>query len=87
MLTGYIDVPHDRLNAVREALPDHIKLTRAEKGCVSFEVSEESSRAGRFLVSEVFENQDAFDAHQKRTLNSDWYKITQGIPRNYSISK
>ena len=66
MLNGHMDVPSSRLTVVREALPDHIRLTRAEKGCIFFEVVEDRTHLGRFLVSEIFENQEAFDAHQER---------------------
>lgn len=86
ILNGHIDVPSDRLTAVRNALPDHIRLTCAEKGCISFTVVEDQTYPGRFLVYEVFENQEAFDAHQKRTRHSEWFNVTQGIPRDYSIT-
>ncbi|WP_037315889.1 putative quinol monooxygenase [Ruegeria halocynthiae] len=85
-LDGHITVPEDRLTQVRKALPDHIALTRAEPGCVSFDVTEDAARPGHFNVSEVFENQAAFDAHQYRTKNSEWFRITQGIPRDYSVT-
>ena len=85
MLTGYMDVPSERLNAVKDALIEHINLTRAEKGCILFEVREDDTHPGRFLASEVFENQKAFDAHQNRTRNSDWFNVTEDLPRNYSI--
>ncbi|PSL20674.1 putative quinol monooxygenase [Shimia abyssi] len=85
-LSGHIDVPANRLDAVRVALPDHIALTRAEPGCLSFDVVEDANIAGRFTVAEVFTTQAAFDAHQTRTKASDWFTITQGIPREYSVS-
>lgn len=85
-LTGYLEVPTDRWQAVREALPTHIKLTRAEAGCIAFEVTEDQQHSGRLLVSEVFENQAAFDAHQARTRQSAWFKVTEGIERHYSIT-
>lgn len=85
-LQGHIDVPLDRLDAVKTALPEHIALTHAEAGCISFEVVESGDIAGRFLVAEIFTNQAAFDAHQERAKTSDWAKVTQGIPRDYSIS-
>ncbi len=84
-LNGYLDFPADRLNDVRTALPDHIALTRAEPGCVSFEVDEDQDQPGRFNVSEVFVDQPAFDAHQARTRASDWFSVTQGIARHYVI--
>lgn len=84
-LTGFIDVPADRLEDVRAALPTHIALTKAEEGCLSFDVVEDQITPGRFTVSEVFVNQQAFDAHQQRTKASEWFLITQGIPRSYTI--
>jgi len=85
-LTGYIDVPEERAEAVQVALPTHIALTRAEEGCLSFEVVPCPQVPHRFLVSEVFVDQLAFDAHQRRTKDSRWAKVTEGIPREYSIT-
>ncbi|SFK64343.1 putative quinol monooxygenase [Shimia haliotis] len=85
-LTGYIDVPADRLSAVRAALPDHVALTRAEPGCLSFEVTPDATMSGRFNVSERFTDQTAFDAHQTRTKASDWAEVTKDIPRTYQIT-
>ncbi|WP_170557034.1 putative quinol monooxygenase [Ruegeria atlantica] len=86
MLTGHILVPADRIAQVRDALPDHISLTLAESGCISFDVTEDADIPGRFNVSEVFESQAAFDAHQARTKTSTWFKVTEGIPRDYQIT-
>ncbi len=85
-LRGYLVVPADRLEQVRTALPEHIALTRAEPGCLSFEVVEDAEIPGRYNVSEMFEDQTAFDAHQVRTRASAWFKVTDGIPREYSIT-
>ncbi len=84
-LTGHIDVPEERSEAVQVALPNHIALTRAEEGCLSFDVVPCPQVPHRFLVSEVFVDQQAFDTHQKRTKKSSWAKVTEGIPRDYSI--
>jgi quinol monooxygenase YgiN len=86
ILTGHIDVPDDRLDAVKSALPEHIALTRAEAGCVAFDVVQSDTVRGRFMVSEVFVDQIAFNTHQERTGNSSWSKTTEGIPRDYSVT-
>ncbi|MCG7518120.1 putative quinol monooxygenase [Ruegeria sp. Ofav3-42] len=86
ILKGHISVPADRLAQVRDALPEHIALTRAEPGCLSFDVEEEAAVPGRFNVSEVFASQVAFDAHQARTKASVWFEVTKGIPRDYAIT-
>ncbi|MFD1745591.1 hypothetical protein ACFSE1_08980 [Rhizobium helianthi] len=40
---------------------------------------------GRLIVAEQFETQAAFEAHQTRTKASDWFEITAGIPRHYTL--
>lgn len=84
-LTGYIDVPPHRLDEIIAALPEHIRLTRLEPGCVSFNVSLDPMQAGRFNVAEVFANRADFDQHQNRTQSSNWARISKGIARSYSI--
>ncbi|WP_457645572.1 putative quinol monooxygenase [Profundibacter sp.] len=84
-LTGYIDVPADRLDQVKAALPEHIRLTRAEMGCISFDVTPSPEVPGRFKVTEVFTDRNSFDAHQQRAGATDWAKVTKGIPRHYQI--
>ncbi len=86
-LTGYMDAPLDKLDAVNAAVVDHIALTRAEGGCISFEVTPCLDVKGRFLVSELFESRDAFDHHQARASQSEWAEITKGMPRTYEITE
>jgi quinol monooxygenase YgiN len=86
-LHGYVDVPPDRLADVTDALVHHIRLTRAEAGCISFEVIPCTDVVGRFLVAEEFESRAAFDNHQSRTGRSDWAQITAGLPRKYKITE
>ena len=84
-LTGYIDVPKNRVEAVKSALKEHISLTRAEEDCISFDVVPSDTIVGRFMVSETFTNQATLDEHQDRTKKSNWFWVTEGIPRQYSI--
>ena len=84
-LTGAMICPPDRLAAVRAALPDHIRLTRAEPGCLRFEVTE--ARGGRFEVDKQFTDRAAFDAHQARGAASDWARVTAGLPREYEVTE
>lgn len=39
------------------------------------------------MVSEFFANQAAFDAHQERMRNSEWFAVTEVIPRDYAIRR
>lgn len=84
-LSGHLDVPPERVDAVRAALPQHIALTLAEPGCLAFTVVQNPSTPTRFDVSETFTDQAAFDQHQQRAQSSDWAAVTQGMLRHYTI--
>ncbi|CUH83131.1 putative quinol monooxygenase [Thalassovita mediterranea] len=84
-LTGAMICTTERLAEVRAALPEHIRLTRLEPGCLKFDVVERDG--GRFEVDELFSDRAAFDAHQARGAASDWARVTAGLPREYEISE
>lgn len=70
--------------AVMAHLDEHIRLTRAEPGCLSFEVSPAKDPMA-FDVRETFRDRAAFDAHQSRTRASAWFAATRDIVRDFAI--
>ena len=85
ILSGHIVVAEPELAAVREALSIHIEATRAEKGCIIFNVEEHITEVGRFDVYEEFTPSDAFRFHQKRVQESDWGIISKNVTRHYTV--
>ena len=84
ILTGTLTCAGADAEIVRAALPEHIRLSRAEPGCIRFDVTE--GAPGVFHVSEEFTDHAAFEAHQTRTRASAWWDATQHIPRDFQIS-
>lgn len=74
------------LEILRSELAGHVSLTRAEPGCLSFEVCP-SDDPLIWQVDECFADRAAFEAHQRRTRASAWGTATAGIPRDYEISE
>lgn len=74
----------DEAAAVRRHLPEHVALTRAEPGCLRFEV-EPTEDPLVWTVSELFVDRAAFDAHQARVRSSPWSEATSGIARDYVV--
>jgi quinol monooxygenase YgiN len=70
---------------VRAALDEHVRLTRAEAGCVSFHVTPTDDPMV-WTVAEEFTDPAAFEAHQVRASASDWAVQTKGIARDYTIT-
>ena len=84
-LSGFITVPDSELALIKSELPNHIKLTRQEAGCLSFNVTQSDSDKNRFDVIEIFENREAFENHQNRVKSSYWGQVTTNIERHYAI--
>lgn len=74
----------DQAARVVAALPAHIAATRAEAGCMSFEVVRTDDPLV-WQVDERFEDPRAFEAHQTRAAASDWARETKGIARDYVV--
>lgn len=77
---------HQEASIVARLLPRHLELTRAESGCISFEVTATTNPLV-WQVDERFVDAAAFEAHQKRVQSSDWGQATAGIRRDYVIEE
>ena len=86
ILKGFIIVPFIDLSLVKFELKRHIQLTRAETGCLSFEVTQDPLNPCRFDVYEEFADQAAFQAHQARVKSSRWGEITVNVERHYRVT-
>ena len=67
---------------VRDYLPDHIRLSRAEPGCLKFEVSQGDDPLVWHL-EEAFFDATAFAAHQARTAATIWATKTANLIRDF----
>ncbi|MDW4548640.1 putative quinol monooxygenase [Defluviimonas sp. D31] len=77
----------EEADRVSGLLADHIRLTRAEPGCLRFEVLRSHADPCRFAVAETFRDRAAFDAHRARAAATIWARATKGIPRDYVIEE
>jgi quinol monooxygenase YgiN len=77
---------HAQARAVMMALPDHIRLTRDEPGCLSFDVTPTDDPL-IWQVAERFTDRAAFEVHQARVAASDWGAQTAGITRDYTVTE
>jgi quinol monooxygenase YgiN len=73
----------DEAARVAEHLPAHVALTRAEPGCLAFDVRPVGALV--WQVEEAFVDHAAFAAHQTRTAASVWARATAGIRRDFHL--
>lgn len=88
ILTGFLICRTlEEADRVASLLPEHIRLTRAEPGCKTFEVIRSMADPVRFAVREIFTSRADFEAHQTRALTTLWGRSTKGIPRDYVLTE
>ena len=86
-LTGrLLCADHDEAEIVVRHLPRHIELTRAEPGCLRFDVVQAEDPL-IWSVAERFVDRPAFDAHPARVRASEWGRATATIARDYVITQ
>lgn len=85
ILEGYIIVSDGDLPRVLQELPNHIRLTKEEEGCLSFSVLQRPDEPNAFDVFEEFADRTAFETHQRRSRRSVWGEITANVERHYEV--
>ncbi|MDN3935602.1 antibiotic biosynthesis monooxygenase [Arthrobacter sp. YD4] len=84
-LTGHLVCSdQEQVGVVAQHLPLHIKLTRAEPGCISFEVNPTQDPL-IWQVNEQFQDSNSFRAHQRRVAESEWGRVSAHVDRHYEI--
>ena len=81
-----ICMTEDEAQTVRAHLAEHIRLSRAEAGCLSFEVTQTDDPMV-WEVVETFRTRADFDGHQIRTRDSQWFTVTKGILRDFRVEE
>ena len=81
-----ICMTEDEAQAVRLHLAAHLALSRAEPGCLTFDVSPGDDPMV-WEVMEAFRDRASFDAHQARTRDSVWFAATRGILRDFKMEE
>jgi quinol monooxygenase YgiN len=85
-VTGYLRCAPDEIDMVREALAEHIRLTRAEPGCLSFEITQDADDPCRWNLDETFIDMPAFEAHRARARESAWGPKTAHLDRDIQVT-
>jgi len=76
----------DEADAVRTHRPEHQRLTRAEPGCLTFDIADTDDPL-IFEVMEAFRDAPSFAAHQARTRDSAWFAATRSILRDFRVEE
>ncbi len=76
----------DEATTVLAHKAEHIRLTRAEPACLTFDIAETDDPMV-FEVMESFRDRAGFESHQARTRDSAWFAATRHILRDFRVEE
>ncbi|MCX7888253.1 MAG: antibiotic biosynthesis monooxygenase [Rhodobacteraceae bacterium] len=87
-LTGFLVARSlDEADRISVLVPDYVRETLAEPGCLTCEVWRSRADPVRFALREVYAGQGAFEAHRSRIEGRPWGKATANVPSDLRITE
>ena len=77
----------ERLDEVKAALLALIEPTRAEEGCVNYDLHQDNNDPAHFLFYENWASSESFRAHEKSAHLNTFLKDMDGALSAFSISQ
>ncbi len=84
-VTGTLTATGTDIETARRLIPDHVARSRAEPGCLRFNLTEDADQPGLWRLDELFADRAGFEAHQRRTRASLWGQESGAMVRDFTI--
>lgn len=75
----------DKIDLVKDELEKLIPVTRAEKGCLQYDLQQDNEHPEYFLVYEVWESRELWQAHMSAPHLSAYIDATEGAVAEFTI--
>ncbi len=62
-------------------------LTRAEKGCIQYDLHQDNEAKHTMIYYEQWENEECFQAHKKTKHVEDYMKVYDGSCEDFQVIK
>ena len=79
VIIGHFRLPPESLEAARKLMARVVAATRAEPGCIKYAYASEPGDPGLIHVSEVWQSQEALDAHFASVHMKQWQEERAGL--------
>ncbi len=87
MLTIVADIhaKPDQIDLVKAELQKLIPTTRAEEGCIQYDLHQDNEDAAHFLFYENWETRELWQAHMKAPHLGAYMKATEGAVAEFTL--
>ena len=86
-IVANITVNADNINLVKAELLKLINITRAEVGCINYDLHQDNDNPGHFLFYENWESRELWQNHMGNQHLLDYLAATEGAVEEFVISE
>lgn len=86
-IVANFDAKPDKVDLVRSELLKLIPLTRAEEGCILYDLHQDNTIPSHFMFYETWESRELWQAHKRSKHLAEYVTATAGAILKYEVSE
>jgi len=76
-----------KIDLVKAELEKLIPITRAEAGCIQYDLHQDNDNPAHFMLYENWESRELWQAHMSAQHLSDYMSATEGVIANFMLNE
>jgi quinol monooxygenase YgiN len=77
----------DQIDLVKAELEKLIPITRAEEGCIQFDLHQDNENPAHFMFSENWESRELWQVHMNAPHPAAYMKATEGAVAEFTVNE
>jgi len=86
-IVANIQVKKDKIDFVKGELLKLIDITRAEKGCINYDLHHNNEDPAHFMFYENWESRELWQAHMESQHLKDYVAATEGMIEDFTVNE
>jgi len=86
-IVAYIKAKADQVDLVKAELEKLIDITRAEEGCINYDLHQDNENPARFIFYENWESRDHWQAHMGNVPLAEYMAATEGAVEEFTVNE
>ncbi|CZF81184.1 Putative monooxygenase [Grimontia celer] len=86
-IVANIIAKEDKIELVKAELLKLIEITRAEEGCINYDLHQDNENPAHFLFYENWENRELWQTHMGNQHLADYLEATDGAVETFTVNE
>ena len=86
-IVANIKAKSDKIELVKTELEKLIPITRAEEGCINYDLHQDNENPARFMFYENWESREHWQTHMGKPHLQDYLAATEGAVEEFTLNE